>query len=62
MDDNFATLARRSSLRRSEAQTDIESLKQIVIFSGLGLLLSLAAIIYWPDLGAEIAQSLWMLN
>lgn len=62
MDDNLAALARRSSLRCSEAKTDTESLKLIVIFSGSGLLLSLAAIIYWPDLGAEIAQSLWMLN
>lgn len=62
MNDNLAALARRSSLRCSEAQTDIESLKLIVLFSGSGLLLSLAAIIYWPELGAEIAQSLWILN
>ncbi|MHC2627268.1 hypothetical protein ACVIW2_009355 [Bradyrhizobium huanghuaihaiense] len=62
MNDNFATLVRRSSLRCSEAPTDIESLKLIAIFSASGLLLSLAAIIYWPELGAEIAQSLCMLS
>lgn len=62
MNDNFAALTRCASLRCNEAKTDIESLKMIAIFSGSGLLLSLAAIIYWPELSAEIAQSLWMLN
>ncbi|MGL3104161.1 hypothetical protein [Bradyrhizobium sp. BR 1432] len=62
MNENLAALAKGSSLRRSEAQSDIESLKLIVLFAGFGLLLSLAVMICWPELGVEIAQSLWMLD
>lgn len=62
MNQNLAALAKGASLRRSEAQRDIESLKLIALFAGVGLLLSLVAMICWPELGVEIAQSLWMLD
>ncbi|MGL3104084.1 hypothetical protein [Bradyrhizobium sp. BR 1432] len=62
MNEDLAALARGSSLRRSEAQSDIENLKLIVLFAAFGLLLSLVAIICWPELGFEIAQSIWFLD
>ncbi|SDG42786.1 hypothetical protein SAMN05216338_1001265 [Bradyrhizobium sp. Rc2d] len=62
MNEKLPALARASSVGSSQTQTDIETLKLIVLFSGLGLLLSLAAMIYWPELGAEMAQALWMLD
>ncbi|MDA9448276.1 hypothetical protein [Bradyrhizobium sp. CCBAU 21360] len=62
MNENSAALAKDSSLWRREAQSDIESLKPIVLSAGFGLLLSLAAMIYWPELGGQITQSIWLLD